>query len=425
MKRNNILPPSAPEESRLENREDQALIPHKTDWLRIGQFTFSSLAALTLLVFFFISILVTVIRDSITSDGLAMGNDLSSYLFLAGLGGMGLLMIPSAISAGRRLFGKGTPRQLRWKVIARVGYLAPLLLLLGYGVQSGPGWARGFLPLIHVLANSTAVLLILDIARRKLPNQSVSRFWGSFIAGLGLTPLVSFILEIMILFGIGLVWALLLGAMPGFRQELVDLANLLQNSSVNSQDLQLALGDLAARPGVLLTLFSYVAIMIPVVEELLKPAAVWLLVRRVLQPWEGFVLGATSGAGYALFENLTIGAAAEVWTFVALTRLGTAAVHIFTTGLVGWGLASASKEKKYGRLAATFFTAVLVHGVWNGLNILSAVNGFAAVKDRLGSMGSALADFAPVGLIILALGSFFGLLRANKFFRRAIMAGSN
>lgn len=421
MRNSSLIPPTEPEASRPEGREEAALVPHRTDWLGVGQFVFSALAALLLPGF----ALLTLALSSLALPGAPLESDLSTSLFVAGLAGMGLLMAPSAYAAGRRLFGSRAPRPLPWKKFAPLVYLALPLILLGAAIQQAPDWARRFLPLVHVLANTAAVFWLLGLARRQLPDQSASRFWGTIAAGLGLTPLVTFILEILILIGIGLAWSLLLGAMPAFRQDLVELAGLLQSSSPNPQELELALGQFAAAPGVLLTLFGYVAVLIPLVEELLKPAAVWLLLGRRLQPWEGFVIGATSGAGYALFENLTIGAAAEVWTFVTLTRLGTAAVHIFTTGLVGWGLAWAFPGKRYGRLAAAFAAAAALHGLWNGLNILSAVGGYPAVGQRLGSLASGLADYAPAALALLALGSVGGILRANKSFRRAIMAGSN
>lgn len=425
LKNNNPLPQPAPEISRPESPEDQALVPQKTDWLRIGQFAFSSLAAFILVGIFLVSTLFLLIRDSTFLLGLPGGSELSPYLFAAGLGCMGLLMVPSAVYAARGLFGSGQPRQLRWGKFAWIGYIAPLPLLLGFGIQNGPDWARGFLPVAHVLANTAGVIFLLNIVWAKIPGESPGRFWGALAAGLGLTPLVTFFLEILILFGIGLVWMGLIGLMPEVRQELLDLTSRLQTSSASSEDLQLALGRFAASPGVLFTLFTYVAFLIPVVEELLKPAAVWLLLRRKLQPWEGFLIGATSGAGYALFENLTIGAAGDVWTFVTITRLGTAAVHIFTAGMMGWGLASAFTEKEYGRAVGAFFWAVFLHGAWNGMNVLSALGEYPAVRERLGGLGASLADFAPAALVLIALGCFWGLIRANKTFRRAIMAGSN
>lgn len=425
MKSNNFDHSSAPEESSLAGSEDQALNSEKTDWLGIGQLAFSALAAIILLGFFAITVMIALFRGSGSSPVFAENIDLQTTLFASGLGGIGFLLIPSAIYAGRHLFGKGSTRQLPWNNYARIGYLAPLFLLLGFWIQNGPGWARGFLPLVHVLANITAVLFLLNIARRGLPNQTANRFWGSLASGIGLTPLVVFILEFMVLVGIGLIWTLLLGTMPEFRQDLIQLATLFQSQSGNTQVLQTAIGEFVARPGVLFTLFGYIAIIIPVVEEIFKPVAVWLLLRKRPLPWEGFVLGATSGAGYALFENLTIGAVVEGWTFVTLARIGTAAVHIFTSGLVGWGLARAFREKRYGWLVGAYIGAVILHGIWNGLSILSSVGEFDPVRDWLGANAARLVDFVPAALIVLALGSLGGIIRANKIFRRAIIAGIN
>lgn len=425
MNNTNSTPQPAPDASVSEGSEDQALVTRKFDWLGFGQFLFSSLAALILLGIFLLISLATLFQKTISPLAPAGTSDLSPFLFAAGLGAMGFLMIPSAFHAGRRLFGKGSPHQLRWVLLAGFGYLAPFLILLGYGIQNGPDLTKGFLPFVHVLANTAGVFFILGIVRRKIPPGNAGRFWGAFAGGLGLTPLVTFTLEVLILFGIGLIWIALMGLMPDFRQDLVNLASQLQNSGADPQSLQDSLGRFASQPGVLLTLFGYVALLIPIVEEILKPAAVWLLLKRKLQPWEGFILGATSGAGYALFENLTIGAAADVWTFVSVTRLGTAAVHIFTAGLMGWGLSQAFTRKKYGNLALAFFSAVTLHGGWNGLNILSAVGEFPEVREKLGFLGVGLADLAPAGLILIALGCLWGLIRANKLIRRAIMAGSN
>jgi RsiW-degrading membrane proteinase PrsW (M82 family) len=386
---------------------------------------FSALAAVILLGFFAITAMITLLQASLPTTGFTESIDLQIIMFASGLGGIGFLLIPSAVSAGRRLFGNKAPRQFDWRKVARLGVLALPLLLLGFWIQTGPGWSRIFLPLIHVLANSAAVLFLLSFARKGLPDQTASRFWGNLASGLGLTPLIVFTLEFLILIAIGLIWTLLLGAMPEFRQDLIQLASLFQSQTGNPQDLQQALGEFVARPGVLFTLFSYIAIIIPVVEEIFKPAAVWLLSRKSLQPWEGFVLGATSGAGYALFENLTIGAVVEGWTFVALARIGTAAVHIFTSGLVGWGLAWAFQERKYGRVVGAYFGAVILHGIWNGLSILSSVGDFGPVRDWLGPFGAGLADYVPVALMVLALGCVAGIIRANKIFRRAIMAGIN
>ena len=409
----------------INSPQDQTPQLNKFDWLTAGQFSFSLFAGLFLLGAFLLSSLALAV--SAVSAGLAVPETqaISSYLFTAGIGFAGILMIPSLIYSGKKLFGQGTSPILHWKKFIWISYIFPIPILLGYAIQSGPPWSQYLLPVVHILANGAGIFWILDLTRRKLPDESAQRVWGAFGSGLTLAPAITFVLEMMLLIVIGIFWFLLLQTQPEFKQDLLNLANRLQQSTGDSALLERAAGRFIARPGVAGTIFLYIAVLIPVVEEILKPIAVWLLLGRKLLPWEGFLIGATAGAGYALFENLTIGAGADIWTYVMISRLGTAAIHIMTSGLMGWGLASAWAEKRYGRLAGSFLAAVILHGVWNALNILTALAEFPAFHDQLGLFGSYFAAYAPVGLIILAAGCFLGLLRANTAFRRAIMAQEN
>lgn len=408
-----------------ETPQDQALVPAKMDWLNLGQFIFSTGGAVLLLGAFLVSTLVMLLRDNLAFPGAAGPLDLSPYLFAAGVGFAGALMVPSAYYSGQQLFSKKPPAYFQWDRLRWLSYLFPIPILLGFAIQNGPAWSRALFPVVHVLANGFGVLWLLDAARRHLPQEHTRRVWGSLVSGLGLTPMITFTLEMLLLIVIGVFWLIMLQTQPDFQQDLINLASRLQQSPTNSPLLEEAVGRFAARPGVIGTLFLYIAVLIPIVEELFKPIAVWLLLGRKLQPWEGFSIGATAGAGYALFENLGVGSAVDVWTLVTVTRLGTTAVHIFATGLVGWGLASAFTEKKYSRLAGSFLAAVILHGVWNGLNILSTLGELPPVRDLLGNFGSRLAAFTPLGLVLLAAGCFVGLFKANSSMRRAIMAQEN
>ena len=115
---------------------------------------------------------------------------------------------------------------------------------------------------------------------------------------------------------------------------------------------------LMASPAVVASVFVYIAVLVPLIEEILKPIGVWLLAGRKLTPVDGFMAGVLSGAGYALFENLFLSSSGEQWMSVVLARVGTGAVHMFTTSLVGWGLASAWGQGRYLRLALSFALAV-------------------------------------------------------------------
>jgi hypothetical protein len=89
--------------------------------------------------------------------------------------------------------------------------------------------------------------------------------------------------------------------------------------------------------------------------------------------------------------------------------------------MVGWGLASAVTEKRYFRFASAFFAAVLYHGVWNGLNILTVLAEFSSEQFSLIPFGKFFAGYAPVGLVIMGLGGLGILIKTRSYFQHAIM----
>jgi len=199
----------------------------------------------------------------------------------------------------------------------------------------------------------------------------------------------------------------------------------LQQSSITPEVFENTLTKILENPGITGTIFIYITAIVPLVEELIKPVVIWILLSRNPSPQEGFLIGTAAGAGYALFENLAIAADAETWTFVVISRIGTSAIHILATGLVGWGLASAWTEKRYLRFPMSLVAAVSLHGVWNGLNVFTALAEFPGIHSGLGSFGSQFAGYAPVGLVIIALGSIAGLIWSNSRFQSAIMSQVN
>ncbi len=404
---------------------NQVLQQEKFDWLILGQLIFSALAGMILMGSSLVGAVVLSLGDSFGVVPVTETQLGSSLLFSAGLGFAGILMVPSMVHSSLRLFGKSTQRKTAWPGSGWLIFTLPILIYLGYLSQGGSAWGRFTLPLIHVLTNGAGVFWILNLVSRKLPGESPLRFWGVFGSGLTFAPLIALIVEMTILVGIGVVWMIILQSQPELKQEYLSLINRLQQSSVTPVIFQRIASNLLKKPGVSATIFIYIGVIVPLVEELIKPAAIWLLLDRNLSPREGLLLGATAGAGYALFENLTIAADAEIWVVLIISRLGTAAIHILTTGLVGWGIASAVTEKRYLRFGWSLFTAVTLHGVWNGLNILTVLAEFSRDQYSPLPLGSYFTGYAPVGLVILAAGAFLGLIRTNSIFQRAIMAGIN
>jgi hypothetical protein len=165
-----------------------------------------------------------------------------------------------------------------------------------------------------------------------------------------------------------------------------------------------------------------VAILVPLIEEFFKPIGVWLLLGTQPTPAQGFAAGVLSGAGFALFENLTLSASSgEEWSLVVMARIGTSIIHILTTGLTGWALALAWTRGRYLRLGATYLVSVSIHALWNGLVILAIVPEFlpdlSSYPDALENIGAA----SPIGFLILLVGSLVLLIGSNRALKRAII----
>ena len=364
---------------------------------------------------------------SIAFDGIPTTENqlVSSMLFTSGMGFIGLLMLPAIYYSGCRLFNY-TPRQIKdlpgsiWLLI-----FLPIVIFLGYLTQTGPSWSKYGLVLFHLLGNGLGIFLIYRLVRRNLPPLSPIRAWGSIASGLSLAPLLAFSVEVILLLLFGGVWMMILGNQPEFQEDVSLLLDRIQHSVITQEMVDQLARKILAQPGVIGTGFIYLAVLVPLVEELFKPVVVWLMLGRKPSPRTGFLMGTAAGAGYALFENLTIGAEAEIWTLVTITRLGTAAVHILTTGIVGWGLASAWTEGKYLRLAGSFTSAMLFHGVWNSLNLFTSFVAFPEIQNQMGEFATWFGTYAPVGLSVLALGALWGIIRTNRYFQRAIIPQEN
>jgi RsiW-degrading membrane proteinase PrsW (M82 family) len=153
-------------------------------------------------------------------------------------------------------------------------------------------------------------------------------------------------------------------------------------------------------------------LFVPLIEELFKPIGVLLLLRRPLTAAQGFALGALCGAGYALAENLTIGADAETWALISVGRFGTTIMHIFTAALSGYALARAKNEKRYLALIGTYLLNVFIHGAWNSLVVLNSAAAISAIGPK-GLLPPEMTVVAASLLLLLALTCLFFLRRYN------------
>lgn len=278
------------------------------------------------------------------------------------------------------------------------------------------GWL--VLPALTVAVIVAPIWLLFGIGSNGLEAGPRWRFFAIFGLGLTAGPLLILLLEIgilvFVLVGAGVYLAV---SQPSLAEEVIELAQTLRIVS-NEEVILSLLTPYITNPLVIAGGLGYIAVIVPLVEELLKPLAVWLFAKQIESPAQGFVLGLLSGAAFALFESLNASADGSVgWAVIAGVRAGTSILHITVSGLVGWGIVSAFQEKRIGRLFAAYFTAVLIHGIWNAA---AAGTGLSALGESVGKPEWLLLYAIPLicGLLVIGGGMFAVLLAANRKLRK-------
>jgi RsiW-degrading membrane proteinase PrsW (M82 family) len=151
------------------------------------------------------------------------------------------------------------------------------------------------------------------------------------------------------------------------------------------------------RPGVISIVLLFFSLLVPLIEELVKPLGVWLFANKISSPAQGFALGALGGASFALIETLGVSPQTDEWSILLLTRLGTDILHVTTAALMGAGIVYAIRGQRYPRLLGTYFLCVFLHGLWNGLAMLFS---FSTLAEQFQKQNPLSGLTAPVGIAI-------------------------
>jgi uncharacterized Tic20 family protein len=331
-----------------------------------------------------------------------------------------LLAIPAVVSAIRSLAGLKARQPLRYRFL-----IATLLFLLVLGLiwmdaplVSNPGvdWLNS---LINIFSILIPIWWFLELGRARLSGGNTKRQWGVYSFSTFLTLPTILVVEVVVLgFGVffGVLWLI---QQPEFAPYLVQLSSSSGVNPADWENLMLDLLPLLSRPGVIAALAASVALVIPLIEEMLKPLAIWLLHKRNLTPVEGFTVGLVCGASFALLESLfSISAVLpDERLYVITGRLGTGLLHIFTAGINGWALAATWRDGKYWRVAIAYGTSVLIHGVWNLFALLMGLHmagdAFPSIVDPAWSQASV---WVLTGITIFLL---LGLIGFNLYLRRS------
>lgn len=339
----------------------------------------------------------------------------------------GFLLVPLLLLSIYRISGDPIPRwldarrpdfqkRLRWAILAW-----PVMVVLGWLVASNKSLAVFLLGPINVLVAGLPVLWIFLVARHGLSGGSHMRQWRIFAFSITLLPVMVILAELLaigLLGGAGWIWMeFRFMRDPQLERDVSILFNQVMAFGDDLDGLIQFLEPYILQPGVIYWVLAIFAGILPIIEEFLKPLALWGLVHRKITQQEGFVGGLLCGAGFALMENVfyfTNVLLAEDWLFMAVGRAGTGVLHILASGLVGWGLAKAWQEGKWAFLALLTLGAFVLHGLWNAFALVSGVAPFLVLGTEP-TLTQMLLYYSP--LVVLLLISILSLLLINRHLR--------
>ena len=333
---------------------------------------------------------------------------------------MGIPAIFSTIYTIRRLFpkpGREVPKSRLFLTASLflIGLLPLAWLTTLPAFDPAPAWLKALASLLFV---GVIAWWIVELGRIRLPRLTRQRQWGlvnfaNFVA----MPVILLVEIVVLALGLGLLIAWLMQ-----KPEYAFVINQVQNLMyVNLDTLPLIIDELkplAQDPAVIAAVLVAFSLVIPLIEELLKPLALWFFVKRQWSPAEGFVAGMLCGAAFSVVESLTALASAggESWLALIAARAGTALLHITTAGLSGWALTSSWRDGSYLRVGFTYLLVVFLHGAWNFLAVTVAVG--SLMEGNTPNFFASLAPVAPWIMGALVAAFFATLMTLNYHLRQ-------
>ena len=399
----------------------------KTHWASI----------LTLLIFgtsiFFLLLIVTILGISSLID--LINNNGDPVVAMIGAASFGFVIV-LLLACGWFVLQKAMGHEqadhpfilpfASWHLIPVIGLAFAGILAGGIAAYTEITWLGWLvMPAATILVIVPPIWLIFGYGSRGLEAGPRWRVFASFGIGMTIGPAIMIVLEMITLLGIIAAGIALLAILnPDTLQDVMRLAEIVQ-SETNETVLLNTLAPYISNPFMITAGIGYIAVLVPFIEELLKPLAVWLFANKIESPSQGFVMGLVSGAAFALVESLNASADGTMsWPVIVSVRAGTSILHMTATGLVGWGIVSMFKEKRYGRFTAAYFSAVLIHGIWNAS---AAGAGISAVGESIGKP-EWLLKFVPAlvsGLLVLGVGMLVVLIASNRALRKATISEEN
>jgi hypothetical protein len=363
-----------------------------------------------------VGVFINSIVQSITIGSDPAGSIIASTV----LGFEGILLWLSAWFVFQKTTGNSisdTNLQLpySWMHIPAVILISTTGIAIGMAIAaSGNPWLRSvLLPVLTILAIVPPIWLLARLAYSSINLGPRWRALAIFGLGMSLNPLIMIFFEVLLAVIFIVTGALYLASQPGLMNRLIEILPGLDPQADPRKFLDL-FTPYILNPGVLTAIFLYIALLVPLIEEFFKPLGIWLFAGSIESPAQGFALGILSGAAYSLIEGLGVSGQAGVeWPVVVSARAGTSLLHITTTGMMGWAIVSAVKQKKYLRLLACYTSVVMIHGIWNaaaaGIGIYYI---FASIDQN--KLIDQIIFSALGGLFVLGVGLMILIIRSKK-----------
>ena len=271
------------------------------------------------------------------------------------------------------------------------------------------------LPPFHVIAIAIPPACVLAYVGRRLVLDGVS--WRDVIlqgaSGAFLSTTAAFILEAMAGLGLILAVAMIVSLTPSGQAEIEALLTNLQDPLWIAKVENLY--ELLLQPAVALPLALMLVVIIPLIEEPLKPLGMLLLGYRRPTRAQAWLGGLACGAGFALAEGLlNTATSAETWGVIALVRVGASLMHCLSCGLIALGWQRLLAEHRPGPLGGAFALSVIMHALWNlaavGIVGVSLVATGPAADETLMALGGLGLIGLLSFLLVLTLGMAGGLV---------------
>ena len=355
-----------------------------------------------------------------------------NFTIACAFGFCGLALLPAVVFSFQRMTGKAKqmyqPKPAKiWVVLVLTAIWIGSVLLSDFLWQNfSLGWLAS--APFYIISIALPLFLLIWIGLGGIPLESRNRLWGSLGIGMTFGPFLAALFELLAYLGMLVILIIILAFNPTWLNTLLQVVTKIRDlSNLQADNVMEIIAPFLVNPFILISLFIALGIVTPLIEETIKPTIVWLTANQLKSPSQGFALGAISGAGFALVESLlATSTGGQGWGALLAVRAGGGLMHIFASGLMGWGIASAWKGKRL-RLLGTYIISISVHGIWNSAAIIIELGSlqpyltsqvFSKYSNTLTTVGAVMLG----GLVLIALPA---LLLINRKMRQSLPVVQN